>query len=133
MRQYLIALIFIGQVLTSYSFCPTDSVTIQLRVKNSSKYHIIKLTILNQTIENIKPGKKSDYILVEPFYPSFKVDITFVEKGRIKTAPWEHIITFPIDNVGEKPIDNQKNTLVIDIIQDKDSDKFQIDTWVKKE
>jgi hypothetical protein len=134
MKRLLIVSIFIGQVLTGYSFCSTDSTKeIRLRIKNSSKYHIIKVTILGQTIDNIKPGKKSDYFLVEPFYPSFKVDITFVKKGQVKTAPWEHVITYPIDHVGERLIDNRKNTVVIEISEGETVGQFEIDTWIKKE
>ena len=133
MKRLLIVLIFIGQVLTSYSFCSADSTKeARLRIKNSSKYHIIKVTILEHTIDNLKPGQKSDYFLVKPFYPSFKVDNTFVKKGHVKTAPWEHVITYPIDYVGDKLIDNKNNTVVIEISESETLGQFEIDTRLKK-
>ena len=132
MKQLPIFLIFFGQALSGFSFCSIDSTTtIQLRVKNNSKYHIIKLTVLGETIENIKPGKKSDYFTVKPFYPSMKVDITFVKKEEMKTAPWTHIVTYPIDHVGEKIINDKRRTLIIEILKGETPGQFEINTWIK--
>lgn len=118
---------------TSYEFHSPDSTKeIRLSVKNNSKYHIIELKILGQTIKNIKAGHKSDYLLVEPYYPSFKVDITFVKKGRVTSSPWNHVITYPIDNVGEGLITDKKKTLIIEIIESDTPGQFEIYTWFKK-
>src|SRR4051794_2275466 len=90
----------------------TNDQKVKVRIKNESKFLITKLTILGKDFENIESGDTSDYFEVEPFYPSMKVDITIQRKRTLRKDLWSHTISYPVDNVGEKIITNEKNTLV---------------------
>lgn len=111
----------------------TDDQSIKIRIKNDSKFLITKLTILDRNFENIKPGETSDYVDVEPFYPSMKVDITMQRSRTFGRDLWYHTITYPIDHVGEKLITNERNTIVITILKGDEKGQIVVDTEIVKD
>ena len=110
-----------------------DRQKVKVRVKNESKFLITKLTILENNFENIKSGDTSDYVELDPFYPSMKVDITIQRSRTFRRDLWYHTISYPIDNVGERLITNDKNTLVINILKGDDKGQIDVDTEVIKD
>jgi hypothetical protein len=106
---------------------------IKIRIKNDSKFLITKLTILDQNFENIKSGDSSEYVDVEPFYPSMKVDITIQRNRTFRRDLWYHTISYPIDHVGEKLIMTERNTLVINILKGEEKGQIEVDTEIIKE
>ena len=111
----------------------TDDQSIKIRIKNDSKFLITKLTILDRNFENIKSGETSDYVDVEPFYPSMKVDITMQRSRTFGRDVWYHTITYPIDHVGEKLITNERNTIVITILKGEEKGQIVVDTEIVKD
>lgn len=111
----------------------TDDQRIKIRIKNDSKFLITKLTILDRKFENIKSGDTSDYVDVEPFYPSMKVDITTQRHRTFGRDLWYHTISYPIDHVGEKLITTDRNTLVINISKGEQKGQIEVDTEIIKD
>ena len=111
----------------------TDDQSIKIRIKNDSKFLITKLTILDRNFENIKSGETSDYVDVEPFYPSMKVDITMQRSRTFGRDVWYHTITYPFDHVGEKLIINERNTIVITILKGDEKGQIVVDTEIVKD
>lgn len=111
----------------------TDDQRIKIRIKNDSKFLITKLTILDKNFENIKSGDTSDYIDVEPFYQSMKVDITIQRHRTFGRDLWYHTISYPIDHVGEKLITTDRNTLVINILKGEEKGQIEVDTEIIKD
>lgn len=111
----------------------TDGQRIKIRVKNDSKFLITKLTILDRNFENIKSGDVSEYVDVEPFYPSMKVDITIQRNRAFGRDRWYHTISYPIDHVGEKLITTEWNTLVINILKAEQNGQIELDTEIIKD
>jgi hypothetical protein len=110
-----------------------DGATPKVRIKNESKFLIIKLTILDKTFENIKPGGSSEFVDIEPFYPSMKVVATVQRKRIFGKDLWYHVITYPIDHVGEKRITNGKSTIVISFRRGEEKGQLDVDTHVNRE
>jgi len=103
---------------------------VQVRIKNKSKFRISKLEILGQKFENIKSGEATDYIEVAPFYPSMKVDITVHRKPTFGKYQWYHMISYPIDHVGDKKIISYKNTIVIRVSKGNEEGMIDVDTEI---
>src|SRR6478735_1897757 len=106
-KATLTILLTLGQIVAHGQTTNGDQ-SVMIRIKNESKFLITKLTILDMNFENIKSGDLTDYVNVVPFYPSMKVDITIQRDRTFRRDLWYHTISYPIDNVGEKRINNDK-------------------------
>jgi hypothetical protein len=124
-------LMTLGQIGARGQTATTDQ-HVKIRIKNGSKFLITKLTILDNNFENIKPGDTSDYVEVLPFYPSMKVDITIQRSRTFARDLWYHTISYPIDNVGEKLITNDKNTVVITVLKSEEKGQINVNTEIMK-
>jgi hypothetical protein len=138
LMKYILAIILIFLLLTSYQIEARAQILfgepkVKIRVKNKSRFLVTKLIILNTNFENIKSGETSDYVEVVPFYPSMKIDITILRNRAFRRDLWYHMVQSPIDNVGEKIITNEKNTIVINILKGEEKGQIDLDTYVIKE
>lgn len=111
-----------------YSYSTSDTSSVRLRVKNHSKYKIVKLVIFNQEIKDLQPGEYSNYFNVTQLYPSIGFDIT-VETKKFS----QRTIVDPIDKVGERLIKNMNNTLVICIDKESKKKNLSINSFLQKE
>jgi hypothetical protein len=116
MKRFVIVLFLV--TTSSYAHAQaTETPRVKVRIKNESRFLITKLEVLNRTVENIVPGGYSEYITVDAFYPSMKIDITLERKRTFARDLRYRIISYPMDNVGESRVTHEKNTLVIEIVK----------------
>lgn len=126
----LLVLLFTLILIRGYGQSTVTERSVKIRIKNSSKFLIMKLALLDKNFENIKPGSASEYVEVKPFYPSMKVNITIGRRRIFRRYLWYHIITYPIDHVGEKLITNDRNTLVITIVKAEERGEINVVTRI---
>ncbi len=99
---------------------------LKLRVNNETKYQINKLKLLGHEIDTILPFSKTEFFFVDEMYYSLGFDITFSRKPFIGKYEWCHMISTPIDYVGEKLIKAGEFELVLKIKKVK-KDKYLIE------